>query len=276
MVAMIIEQDTAGALSRIVVRTRTIWRAKFHRKFAGDIAALAGFLPRGATYLDIGAREGRFTSEIARCHGGDCKVYAFEPVTYHTEILGRVAGRRRNVVCVPVALTSEPGEFEYLRLVRKGGKHGHAVFPHPDQRHVYEESKTKKYIVEKATCARLDDEIERLGIDNIAFIKIDVEGHELPVLQGGAATIERFKPTIQCEIGKRTLAHTDEQGRTVVERLVDLGYRFFDLDRGSQGAWSDDAPAALAGLQQREKHTDFLFWHPEGLVGGEVPALRWR
>ncbi|MCB9838084.1 MAG: FkbM family methyltransferase [Phycisphaeraceae bacterium] len=272
---MIVEKDPAGAVSRLVIRTRTIWRAKFHRKFAGDIAAIAGFLPRGATYLDIGAREGRFTSEIARCHGGDCKVYAFEPVLYHAEILRHIAGSRGNVVCVPAALTSEPGEFEYLRLVRKGGKHGHAVFPHPDQRHVYEQSKTKKYVVEKAKCARLDDEVDRLGIDHIAFIKIDVEGHEMPVLLGGAATIERFRPTIQCEIGQRTLAHTDEQGRTVVERLADLGYRFYDLDKGSAGAWSDDAKAALTSLRQREKHTDYLFWHPAGPVGGGAPGFRW-
>ena len=268
---MIIENDTTSAISRAFIRTRTIMRTRLHRKFAKDIAALKGFFPRGSTYLDIGAREGRFTSELARLHGGDCKVYAFEPVTYHTEILERVAGRRSNVECIRVALSNEPGEFEYLRLVRKGGKHGHAVFPHPDQRHLYEESTTTQYIVERAECARLDDEAARLGIDKIAFIKIDVEGHELPVIEGSHQTIERYKPTIQCEIGKRTLAHTDDQGRTVVEILANAGYRFFDLDEGTDGEWTEDTVHALKSLRQREKHTDYLFWHPEGPTGPSVP-----
>jgi FkbM family methyltransferase len=46
---------------------------------------------------------------------------------------------------------------------------------------------------------RLDD----LAIHNISFIKIDVEGYELEVFEGGKETISREKPVIMIEIWGR-------------------------------------------------------------------------
>jgi FkbM family methyltransferase len=52
---------------------------------------------------------------------------------------------------------------------------------------------------ENAEIKRLDD----LNIDNISVIKIDVEGYELEVFEGGKATIEKNRPVIIIEMWKQ-------------------------------------------------------------------------
>lgn len=49
--------------------------------------------------------------------------------------------------------------------------------------------------------ARLDD----LNINDVGFIKIDVEGHEREVIEGAEETIRKFKPNLQVEIEQRHL-----------------------------------------------------------------------
>jgi FkbM family methyltransferase len=46
---------------------------------------------------------------------------------------------------------------------------------------------------------RLDDWVERSGMSRLDFIKMDVEGAESHVLQGAAATLQRFRPILLTE-----------------------------------------------------------------------------
>jgi FkbM family methyltransferase len=59
------------------------------------------------------------------------------------------------------------------------------------------------------------------------FIKVDVEGHELAVLQGGARLLTRDKPTLLIELEER---FGEGAIARVREFLVSLGYRGFYLD----------------------------------------------
>lgn len=47
----------------------------------------------------------------------------------------------------------------------------------------------------------LDENDEVIKLDNIDFIKIDAEGHEMFVLEGSANVIEAFRPIVQFEYG---------------------------------------------------------------------------
>ena len=42
----------------------------------------------------------------------------------------------------------------------------------------------------------LDDFVIREGLDRLDLIKIDVDGHEYPVLKGGTRTLARFQPDL--------------------------------------------------------------------------------
>lgn len=67
---------------------------------------------------------------------------------------------------------------------------------------------------------RLDDLVVP---DRVSFIKCDVEGHELQVLDGGSELVSR-RPTMLMEIEQR---HHDEPIQLVLEHLQDLGYDVF-------------------------------------------------
>jgi len=57
------------------------------------------------------------------------------------------------------------------------------------------------------------------------FIKIDVEGAELAVLQGAEKLIEESRPTIVIEVGSST-------SKDVIELLLSKGYQLKDLRTG--------------------------------------------
>ena len=58
-------------------------------------------------------------------------------------------------------------------------------------------------IIRKTQTATLDGILNNFGYPSCDLIKIDVEGHELHVIQGGFETIERFEPAILIEIIKK-------------------------------------------------------------------------
>jgi FkbM family methyltransferase len=63
---------------------------------------------------------------------------------------------------------------------------------------------------------RLDDLVVP---DRVSFIKCDVEGHALQILEGGSDLVSR-RPTMLVEIEQR---HHDEPIQLVLEHLQDLG-----------------------------------------------------
>jgi FkbM family methyltransferase len=78
--------------------------------------------------------------------------------------------------------------------------------------------------------------LDQLGLDRCGFIKLDLEGYELPAIRGGLETIRRCKPFLMVEItglGKR-LGYSDADLRSfldsldyecVFERRPDYGFR---------------------------------------------------
>jgi FkbM family methyltransferase len=69
---------------------------------------------------------------------------------------------------------------------------------------------------------RLDDV---LGPDaDVDFVKIDVEGHEMSVLRGGAEMLRRCRPAILIEIEQRHLSVPIED---VFRQIEELGYHLF-------------------------------------------------
>ena len=62
--------------------------------------------------------------------------------------------------------------------------------------------------------------LDNFDIENLDFIKIDVEGKELEVLKGGSKLIEKWKPLIQLEMNYLS----SKFHREIIDFIQNLGY----------------------------------------------------
>lgn len=83
---------------------------------------------------------------------------------------------------------------------------------------------------------RIDD----LGLANVTFMKVDVEGHEISVLEGAMELLKRDRPTILLEAEER---HHPGAVRAVRALLEPLKYEGFMLERGTLGSVRHFDPA---------------------------------
>lgn len=156
--------------------------------------------------LDIGAHTGTYSIALA----DHCQhIYAFEPQksTYYA-LCGSVAlsNKTDKITCINVALgTKEQSKRDDNTLkIRSLDGGGSSMFhisyctntPVQDQDQSTPQNQVQTLSEEPIHVSTLDD----MKIQNIGFIKLDVEYNELSVLQGGKCTIHQNLPKILFEV----------------------------------------------------------------------------
>lgn len=152
-----------------------------------ELADIATIVPAGRTAVDVGAWWGPWTYWLSRRAP---LVYAFEPQPELAAFLRRVTGP--NVRVVEAALADTKGDAELVIPDAAVGQDALAHLGRTDDRH------TQGATV-RVDVRRLDD----YDLGDVGFIKIDVEGHELAVLDGAAETLKRCRPALLVEIEAR-------------------------------------------------------------------------
>jgi FkbM family methyltransferase len=212
-------------------------------------------LSNGDVVLDIGANTGHFTLLFSHIVGSSGEVHAFEPVPPTFAVLKENLARRcwyRNVTVNNLALSDSAGEVP-MYLPNKD--HGQASLA----KH-HAGSWSNNAPVETFQCHKLTlDEYARSLTRRINFIKIDVEGAELLVLKGAAATLRKDRPTIFFEISddwSKGFGYTPED---VLSHLRSCGYtefhavtnNVFRLEPNAAILPSCNVIASLEGLPKR-------------------------
>ena len=72
-------------------------------------------------------------------------------------------------------------------------------------------------------CVALDNE----DLDNVGFIKIDVEGYELDVLKGAVNVIKTFRPTMMVEIYQPWCENVGFDSREIFDFFADRDYSIY-------------------------------------------------
>jgi FkbM family methyltransferase len=150
-----------------------------------EIQFVSKFADPARDAVDIGANIGLYTYRLSP-HVRT--VHAFEPNPRLFEVLA--AAKLRNAALHRVALSSIQG---------------HATFYVP--RAAYGELLGWGSLVQGRCPSAQSEEaidvevapLDRFGLTNVSFMKIDVEGHELQVLEGAAETLSQNRPAIVIE-----------------------------------------------------------------------------
>jgi len=198
-----------------------------------DFAALRYLRPSAnECFVDVGANQGQSIESILLAQP-DATVVSFEATPTLGQKLARRYERYRNVRVVPKGLSDCAGHFTLFVPAYKGFVYdGLASFDREAATSWLNDERVFGFDPAKLVISEVACEIETLDAQKLAplFIKVDVQGYEYNVLNGGRDTLRRYEPVLLLEAFKSDI-------RTV--RLAEeLGYNeyYFDgsyLRRGS-------------------------------------------
>lgn len=198
---------------------------------------LAPLISDDAVVFDVGAHAGQYTKLFAHLarHG---RVYAIEPQSYARRILRTAIrfNRLRNVEILPIALGAAPGTATLTIPVKASGSYGFGLA------HLGPHTRSGGAETESVAVTTLDALATTLGLTRLDFIKADIEGWEQAMLEGGRATLARFRPVLLIEVNAEHLARAGGSVAALWRLLTELRYRAYAgepdgavLDRPREG-----------------------------------------
>lgn len=162
-------------------------------------AVLPHLAEASSSFVDVGAHIGSILSAVRRAHPG----------------IGLIA-----IEAVPDKAQALEANFPeaVVHATAVGKTHGTVSFYIDEQRPGYSSLSADRgaTMTEITAPMRTLDELLE-PVESISCIKIDVEGHELGVVEGGLSTLMKHRPAVQFESGPRP-----EEEESLIHDLFDL------------------------------------------------------
>jgi FkbM family methyltransferase len=189
-----------------------LFRRRIRQREIATARAIAAHAPGAGVIYDLGANIGLYTLVFAS--DPRRRVISVEPSTLVLPYLRHNIDLNalRNVQVQPVVLSDRRATLRFT-LDETTTCTSHVSAPEEDGMVV--------------ACTDLDSLIEHDGLPPPDLIKLDVEGHDEPILKGASGTLAKSRPVICLEGGLRT---GDGQIASL-QYLKDAGYSLWDLAR---------------------------------------------
>lgn len=212
--------------------------AKWTPYMEQEMLGLSHLLSPGSVCIDVGSAAGVYTIVMSKLVGTTGRVHSVEPLTFAQPLWTRVigAGRNLNVAHHSLALGAEPAKANMSVPVRGHGKVTGRSFLAWRTEGLGSNAEFAKALAVPVEVDTLDNLAARANLTRLDFIKIDVEGGELLVLEGGKKAIKAFKPAMLIEIEDRHMTRYKHAAADVVNWLMGLGYHMYSWKNGWQRA----------------------------------------
>lgn len=212
-------------------------------------------LEPGMVFVDVGASTGYFSAIASRIVGGSGRVHAIEPKARIVQLLHRTC-HRNGITNLSVHAVAASNREALWWLAPKG---------------------TPTPIVGVGTVHQHEGFVQTRPLDlvlgaleRLDLVHIDVDGFEGDVIEGMAALVQRFRPTVLVEwhpdtmasLGRElepTLAAWFEQWRHLLILAVDQGPREVKRPKDLLRAWKDAGKAANRAGQDPPRQLDLAF-----------------
>jgi FkbM family methyltransferase len=198
------------ALSTYVLLEQEDW-------FEDEIRFVRRWLQPGMRAIDVGANIGAYALAMATAVGPRGSVWAFEPTPEASDLLEHSARRNalRQLQVLRNAVSSQPGQ---VCLSLSAQTEYNTIVP-------MDSASASESTVAAVT---LDGQAAACGWEGIDFVKLDVEGHERQVIDGGRAFLDRESPLVMFEI---KAGHGADLG--LLDILGEMGFAFYRLLPGA-------------------------------------------
>jgi FkbM family methyltransferase len=210
-----------------------------------EMRHLHTLVDRTRASVDAGANLGVYSYWLSKLTPA---VHAFEP---HPEMARFVRrARLKNVALHELALSDHDGEAT-LTVPTLGGAQpspGHSTLMSGNN-----EADLKLTVQVR----RLDGVI---GDQDVGFMKVDVEGHELKVLTGAKALISRSRPVLLVEIEPAN--YPNRSVRDVIREIEEMGYK---ASYATRDGLRPAGEAPIKAHWEATGHTSNFIFHPAGL-----------
>jgi FkbM family methyltransferase len=202
------------------------------REAIGISAVLASTLRRDGIYVDVGANRGQILRDAVRI-APSARHIAFEPIP---ALAAEVARTFPDVDCRQLALGAVPEVAQFCHFTKLDGWSGLRRSPHVSDA----QGKPEYLTVQVST---LDREIGEL---RPRVIKIDVEGAELAVLEGGHSLLRRARPVVIFEHVTDAASLYAAAAEAPWDLLTELGYEIYSAS--GEGPYERPAFARASGI----------------------------
>ncbi len=186
---------------------------KENQRLDFDQNSLPFILPHlkpGDFVIDAGANIGAYSWAFLNKVGPSGKVLCYEPNPIAYDCLYRNLGNKPGCFPMPFFLSNKQAEYQ---IVNENKNFGMAYGKKSDN-------------------GILSKSIDELNLEKLNFLKIDVEGMELEVLQGGIETISKHSPVMFIEINETTLERNNSSKEKIFKFLDKLKYSYKNIYPG--------------------------------------------
>jgi FkbM family methyltransferase len=200
------------------IETSVFWRGLAGCWEGRSLTVWAKLCSRSHVIFDIGANTGIYAL-VAKTVNPASEVHGFEPVerVFRKLQANRVINQF-DITCRPEAVSDYDGDGIVYDLPTEH------IYSATLNKNLHGSGNAAAAIARPVKTIRLDTYMDRLGLQRLDLMKIDVESHEPEVLVGLGRYLELMKPTILLEVWN------DEVGERVEHALSGLGYLFFHTD----------------------------------------------
>ena len=197
-----------------------LYRCKTFKTKEPDTLTWIEKMAKDSVFWDIGANVGLYSIYGAKYN--KCKVYAFEPSVFNLELLARninINDLQDLITIVPLALTNRIGIQKFkMSNVTWGG----ALSTFGENFNQFGNDIGVPKFEYSLPGIAMDDVSSNFNVELPDYIKIDVDGIEHLILEGGSEVLKSVK-SILLEVNY----NFPEQSHTINKRLTESGFSLF-------------------------------------------------
>jgi len=224
-------KDLRFLIKKIFLGEKEILKKRIIRSiksgYEKEIKILPKLVKSGTDTIDVGVYRGVYSYELSRLSN---HVHAFEanPIIYKY-LQNNLTKIIKNITLYNFALSDRKGVSSFRVPIRR--------------KTIFQSQFEEKYHAGRGTIhdANIFNKFDKFDVETIkldeltfsnqiSFIKIDVEGHELKVIDGAKKTIKKHKPNLLVEIQKE---HSKEELVDSITYIKNLQYESYIFHNGA-------------------------------------------